>query len=191
GDNGTSAKDDTAPSPQEDTSGSRIRKLHATAALTECLLSIINDEDDPELDAVDNKRRRNSKLLWVISRCFENSELKTYIATLGVKFEDLIRGVKDPLFVIKGRTRDSMAIYGARLQAALGLECWMNIKGVSRERAASDAARDYPALDKLMRGRPRPGNDDGSPYLRSLKGSLLSWYDYYVEGRVPVPELQE
>src|SRR5262249_54418475 len=89
GDNGTSAKDDTAPSRQEDTSGSRIRKLHATAALTECLLSIINDEDDPELDAVDNKRRRNSKLLWVISRCFENSELKTYIATLGVKFEDL------------------------------------------------------------------------------------------------------
>ena len=72
-----------------------------------------------------------------------------------------------------------MRIWGARLQAALGLECLI-LSGLSRETAASNAARDYKALATLKRGT-----------NRDLKGSLLSWYDGYVEGRVPVPELQE
>ena len=151
------------------------------------MLSIMNDKDDPELSAIDNQRRRGARALWVMSRCFDNSEVRTYVATLGVMFEDLIRGVTDP-------KRDSMRIWGARLPAVLGLECWMNIKDVSRKKAASDAARDYPELEKLIRGRPGPDHgprDHHSLYLRGLKGSLLSWYDYYVGGRVPVPELQE
>src|SRR5262249_2862861 len=98
---------------------------------------------------------------------------------LGVALEDLIEGVTDPLFVTKGSKRDSMRIWAARLRAALGLECWI-MSGLSRAAAASDAARDYKELARLMRGT-----------NRDLKGSLLSWYGRYLEGRVPVPALLE
>src|SRR5262249_5102666 len=84
----------------------------------------------------------------------------------------------DPLFVTKGSKRDSMRIWGARLQAALGVECLI-LSGLSRERAASHAARHHKKLASLMRG------------TRDLKGSWLSWYDRYVEGRGPVPALVE
>src|SRR5262249_55729810 len=123
----------------------------ANSALVERLLSIMNDKDDPELSEVDNKRRRYARILWAMAAYFREighdklPTLGTYIAGLGVALEDLIRGVTDPLFVTKGPKRDSMRTWGARLQAALGLECWIR-SGLSREKAASDAARHYKAL---------------------------------------------
>src|SRR5262245_19275116 len=157
----------------------------ANSGLVERLLSIMNDKDDPELSAIDNKRRRYANMLWAMASYFREighdklPTLGTYIAGLGVALEDLIRGVTDPLFVVtKGSKRDSMLIWGARLQAALGLECWIR-SGLSRDTAASDAARHYKALARLKRGE-----------SRDLKGSLLSWYDLFMEERVPVPELQ-
>jgi hypothetical protein len=157
----------------------------ANSELVERLLFIMNDKDDPGLSAIDNQRRRYGRILWGISAYFhvighdKLPELGTYIAGLGIALEDLIEGVTDQLFVTKGSKRDSMRTWGARLQAALGLECWI-ISGLSRETAASDAARNYKALARLTRGT-----------NRDLKGSLLSWYDRYVEERVPVPALLE
>jgi hypothetical protein len=157
----------------------------ANIALVERLLSIMNQEDNPELSAIDNQRRRYARILWGMAAYFRAighdklPELGTHIASLGVALEGLIRGVTDPLFVTKGSKRDSMRTWGARQQAALGLECWIK-SDLSRETAASDAARNYKALARLKRGT-----------NRDLKGSLLSWYDGYVEGRVPVPELLE
>jgi hypothetical protein len=159
--------------------------VRATSELVERLLFIMNDEDDPGLSAIDNQRRRYARILWAMGGYFEKidhdklSELRTYIATLGVALEDLIRGVTDPLFVTKGSKRDSMRIWGARLQAALGLECLI-ISGFSRQKAASDTARDHKALARLTRGT-----------NRNLKVSLLSWYDRFIEERVSVPELLE
>jgi hypothetical protein len=163
----------------------------ANSELVKRLLLIMNDKDDPELSAIDNKRRRYARILWAMAAYFDKlghdklPELGTYIAGLGVALEDLIRGVTGPLFMKgskrKGSKRDSMPIWGARLQAALGLECWfISDSDLSREKAASDAARKYKALARLKRGA-----------NRDLEGSLLSWYDHYVEGRVPVPELLE
>jgi hypothetical protein len=163
----------------------REHLVRATSELVERLLSIMNREDDPGLSPIDNKRRRYVRMLGDIGDYFVKMghdklpELGTYIASLGVALEDLIRGVTDPLFVTKGSKRDSMRTWGARLQAALGLECLI-MSGLPRETAASDTARNYPALARLKRGS-----------NRSLKGSLLSWYDRYVEGEVPVPELLE
>jgi hypothetical protein len=157
----------------------------ANSALVERLLFIMNDKDDPGFSAIDNKRRRYARILWAMAAYFDKlghdklPGLGTYIAGLGVALQDLIEGVTDPLFVTKGSKRDSMRTWGARLQAALGLECLIR-SGLSRERAASHAARHYKALTNLKRGT-----------RRDLKGSLLSWYDHYVEGRVPVPELRE
>jgi hypothetical protein len=160
----------------------------ANSALVERLLSIMNDKDDPELSETDNKRRRYARILWAMSTYFHAigrdklPELGTYIAGLGAALEDLIRGTTDPLFVTdkpKRTKRDSMRTWSARLQAALGLECFIK-SGLSRKKAASKAAGKYKALARLTRGT-----------NRGLKGSLLSWYDRYVEGRVPVPELQE
>jgi hypothetical protein len=159
----------------------------ANSALVERLLLIMNDKDAPGLSEIDNKRRRYARILWGMSAYFHAighdklPGLGTYIADLGVALEDLIRGVTDPLFVTKGSKRDSMRIWGARLQAALGLECLI-LSGLwrSRETAANYAARKYKKLASLMRGT-----------NRDLKGSLLSWYDRYVEGRVPVPALVE
>ena len=106
-------------------------------------------------------------------------ELGTYIGSLGIALKDLIEGVTDPLFVTKGSKRDSRHTWGARLQAALGLECLI-LSGLKRDPAARYAARNYKALASLKRGT-----------KWDLKGSLLSWYDRYVEGRVPVPPLVE
>src|SRR5205809_7537038 len=100
-------------------------------------------------------------------------------------FEDLNRGVTDQELVAKGSKRDSMRIWGARMQAALGLGCFIE-SGLSRKRAASYAATKYKALTELIR---IAGAD--------LEGSLLSWYDSYSyikrrgRERVPVPELLE
>jgi hypothetical protein len=145
----------------------------------------MNDKDDPGLSATDNKRRRYARILWAMAAYFDKlghdklPGLGRYIGGLGVALEDLIDGVTDPLFVTKGSKRDSMRTWGARLQAALGLECLI-LSGLTREKAASHAARHYEALASLKRGT-----------KRGLKGSLLSWYDRYVEGRVPVPALLE
>jgi hypothetical protein len=148
------------------------------------LLFIMNGEDDPGLSEIDNRRRRYARILFAL-RDFvkidhdELSELRTYIGSLASTLEDLIEGVKDPLFVTKGSKRDSMRTWGARLQAALGLECFI-LSGLSRDEAASHAARHYKALARLMRGADR-----------DLKGSLLSWYDRFIERLVPVPDLVE
>jgi hypothetical protein len=167
--------------------------------LVEWLLSISNEKDNPKLSGIDNQRRRYAETLLAISIYFkkidhdEHPELWTYIAGLGIALRDLIEGVTDPLFVTKGSKRDSMRIWGARLQAALGLKCWIQ-SGMSRDTAANEAATKYPALAKLIR---IAGAD--------LRGALLSWYDCYsyVEGKkvegekvrkkkkVPVPELLE
>jgi hypothetical protein len=161
------------------------RTTDALDALVKRLLSIVSGKDDPELSPINNKRRRYSNTLFEICKYFSEAdhdrhpEVWTYIVGLGVALENLIEGVTDPLFVTKGPSRDSMRTWGARLQAALGLECLIR-SGLSRQKAASHAAIHYPALASLRRGE-----------RRDLKGSLLSWYDYYVEERVPVKALQE
>src|SRR5262245_54450379 len=163
----------------------REHLVRATIELVEHLLFTMNDKDDPGLSPIDNKRRRYARMLGNIGAYFVKMghdklpELGTYIASLGVALEDLIEGVTDPLFVTKGSKRDSMRTWGFRLQAALGLECLL-LSGLPREKAASDVVRNYKALMSLTRGT-----------NRNLKVSLLSWYDHYVEGRVPVPKLVE
>src|SRR5262245_10067047 len=136
--------------------------------LVERLLFVWNGKGDPGLSQIDNKRRRSANILWEIAIYLEKighdqlPELVTHISGLGVALEDLIQGVTDPLFVTKGSKRDSMRTWGARLQAALGLECLLT-SGLSRDRAASYAARNYKALASLTRGT-----------NRKLKTSLLS-----------------
>jgi hypothetical protein len=180
--------------PQHDDREEAAREFiwEANSALVERLLSIMNDEDDPELSAIDNQRRRYARILWAMSAYFHAigrdklPGLGTYIGSLGVALENLIRGGNDPLFVkTKGSKRDPIRTWGARLQAALGLECLI-LSGLSREEAESHAARHYEALASLKRAKRGKRGEN-----RDLKGSLLSWYDRYVEGRVPVPELQE
>ena len=160
--------------------------ITATSELVERLLFIRNHRADPGLSAINNERRRYARILFAMDAYFHKighdkvHELGTYIASLGVALQDLIEGVTDPLFVTKGSKRDSKRIWGARLRAALGLECLI-LSGLTRDAAASYAARHYyKTLASLMRGT-----------NRDLKGSLLSWYDRYVEGRVPVPALVE
>src|SRR5215475_1485553 len=145
----------------------------ANSALVERLLSIWNDQDDPGLSEIDNKRRRYARILWAMGAYFHAighdklPGLGIYIGNLGVALEDLIDGVTDPLFVTKGSKRDSTRTWGARLQAALGLECLiLSGRYRSRDTAASYAARHYKDLASLKRG----ANWD-------LKGSLLLWYD--------------
>jgi hypothetical protein len=158
--------------------------MRVTSEHVERLLFIMNDKDDPKLSAIDNKRRRYANILWQMAIYLEKighdklPELVTYVASLGVALEELIRGGNDPLFVTKRRSkRDPMRTWGARLQAARGLECFI-LSGLPRDKAASDAAKNYKALASLKRGT-----------NRDLKGSLLSWYDRFIEERVPVPEL--
>jgi hypothetical protein len=184
-------ENDDVPSAREPERGGTIlnagreeaaREHLVTSELVERLLPIMNAEDDPELSAIDNQRRRYVRMLWAIAKIDDDNlvpQVGTYIGGLAVALEDLIEGVTDALFVTKGSKRDSKRIWGARLQAALGMECLI-LSGLSRQTAAGDAARDYEALARLTRGK-----------NRDLKGSLLSWYDRYVEGRVPVPQLLE
>ena len=71
------AKDDDAASK---------RLAEETAELVEYLLSIMNDEDNPALSAIDNKRRRYARILWAL-RDFvkiDHDELSDFGYTLGV-----------------------------------------------------------------------------------------------------------
>jgi hypothetical protein len=156
------------------------------SALAGRLLAIW-DEHDPELSEIDNQRHRYARILWAMDDYFhvighdKLPEIGTHIRGLGIALDDLIEGITDRLFVTKGSKRDSRRIWGARFQAALGLEClFLSDSDLSRDAAASHATRHHKALASLQR----------SPN-RSLKGSLLFWYDRYVEGRVPVPALVE
>jgi hypothetical protein len=168
----------------------REQNVRETSKLEERLLFVMNDKDDPGLSPIDNQRRRYARMLGEIGEYFVKigrdnlPELGIYIASLGVALEDLIDGVTDSLFKTKGpkrkgSKRDSRRIWGARFQATLGLECLI-ISGLSRNAAAQQAARDYKGLERLLRGE-----------RRDLKRSLLSWYDRYAEGLVPVPQLLE
>jgi hypothetical protein len=163
----------------------REHLVRATSEIVENLLFVWDEKDDPSLSVIDNRRRRYARILWAMGAFLGKigydklPQLGTHIAGLGIALEDLIEGVTDPLFVTKGSKRDSKLTWGARLQAAVGLECLI-LSGLPRQKAASDAARDYKALASLKRGA-----------NRDLKGSLLSWYDRYVEGCVPVPQLLE
>lgn len=158
-------------------------KKRGYSELVEHLLFVMNDEDDPKLSAIDNQRRKYGRMLWAIAKiCYDSGQLELglYIAGLGVRLEDLIKGVTDPLFVVtKGLKRDSMLVWSVRQGAALGIECFI-LSGLTRDEAANIAAQKYRGLARLMRGE-----------RRDLAGSLLSWYDRYVEGgeRVPVPKL--
>src|SRR6516165_9895810 len=98
--------------------------ITATSELVEHLLFIRNHKNDPGLSAINNQRRRYARILFAMDGYFHKighdkvHELGTYIASLGVALQDLIEGVTDPLFVTKGSKRDSMRIWGARLQGA-------------------------------------------------------------------------
>jgi hypothetical protein len=153
--------------------------------LVKRLLSIMNRKDDSRLSVTNNQRRRYADILGEMGAYFvemghdECPELGIYIASLGVALEDLIDGITDSLFKTKGSKRDSKRTWGGRLQASLGLECFI-MSGLSRSAAVKLAAGKYKGLKRLLRGN------------RDLKRSLLSWYDRYVEGhRVPVPQLLE
>ena len=162
--------------------------LDSPQALEEYLLFITNQEDDPNLSAIDNKRRRHTRILWAMRAYFDKlgfrdkvPELRKYIADLAIALGESHQGRAYRSAICEDervQTRP-MRTWGARLQAALGLECLI-LSGLSREKAASDAAKSYKALASLTRGT-----------KLDLKGSLLSWYDRYGEGRVPVPELLE
>jgi hypothetical protein len=151
----------------------------------ERLLFIWSDQDDPELSVIDNQRLRHARILWAMAAYFRAigsdklPEIATHVAGLGVALKGLTVGTDDPLFATIGSKRDSDRTWGARLQAALGLECFI-ASGLSRKAASAAAAKDYKKLARLTRGE-----------NRNLERSLLSWYDYYAERRVPVPELQE
>ena len=160
----------------------------ANSALAGRLLAIW-DEHDPELSEIDNQRHRYARILWAMDDYFhvighdKLPEIGTHIKSLGIVLDDLIEGITDRLFVMKRSKRskrDSRRIWGARFQAALGLEClFLSDSDLSRDAAASHATTHHRALARLMRGN------------RNLKGSLLSWYDRFVEERVPVQALVE
>lgn len=157
--------------------------LEVTRELVQNLRAVMDSKNDRGLDEVNNQRQRYAAALGHIAVYFdrigevETSEIGKWVAKLAVALDDLTDGVTDPLFVTKGSKRDSTRIWGARMQASLGLECLIR-SGLSRQKAAKRAAKDYTSLARLMRGK-----------TRDLEGSLLSWRERFLDGRVPVRAL--
>ena len=96
-----------------------LEHIDSPQALEEYLLFITNQEDDPNLSAIDNKRRRHTRILWAMRAYFDKlgfrdkvPELRKYIADLAIALENLIGGGRtDPLFVkTKGSKRDPCAL---------------------------------------------------------------------------------
>jgi len=96
-----------------------LERIDSPQALEEYLLFITNQEDDPNLSAIDNKRRRHTRILWAMRAYFDKlgfrdkvPELRKYIADLAIALENLIGGGRtDPLFVkTKGSKRDPCAL---------------------------------------------------------------------------------
>jgi len=159
-----------------------------TGELVGALREIMARADDPGLDAVGNQRRRYVDMLACVAVFFDKighdeiASIGKHIGKLVVAVDDLNDGVTDPLFVTKGNKRDATRIWGARLQAVLGLECLMKTD-LSPEKAADEVAkkRDYRDLARLKRGERRDFD---------LKKSLLSWRARFLDGRVPLPVLE-
>jgi hypothetical protein len=153
--------------------------------ITGRVLPIMNAEDDPELDAIDNKRRRYVRMLWAIAKIDDDNllpQVGTYIGGLAVALEDLIEGVTpDPLFVTKGSgaKRDSKCRWGGRLQVAIGVE-FLVLGNLKRPQIKEIVRRHYSQLDQLMRCS-----------RRDVGGAVLFWYDCFLEGTVPVEPLLE
>jgi hypothetical protein len=158
--------------------------VETTREFVRALLAIVSQDDDPSLDAIGNQRLRYVEALTSVALYLDKlghdqiGQLGKYIGKLAVALSDLNEGVTDPLFVAAGSKRDSTRIWGARMQAVLGLECFI-WGGLSQKTAAAQAAKDYRALAGLKRGG-----------ARDLRGSLLSWRERFLDGRVPVPELR-
>jgi hypothetical protein len=157
--------------------------LEVTGELVRNLQTVMNREDDRELDEINNQRQRYAAALGCLAIYFDTighdniSEIGKWVGKLAIALDDLTDGVTDPLFLTKGSKRDSTRIWGARMQAALGLECLIR-SGLPRKAAAKRAAKDYTPLARLMRGK-----------NRDLEGSLLSWRERFLDSRVPVRSL--
>jgi hypothetical protein len=150
-----------------------------TLGLIANLREIMSRDNYADETDINNQRLRYIDALVCISISFKRmgaDDVGRYLANLSVALTDLGEGVTDPLFVTKGSKRDSVRTWGARLQAAIGLECLIR-GGLPEKKAAAQAARQYKALGKLMRGN------------RDLPGSILSWRTRYLDGRVPIKSL--
>jgi hypothetical protein len=161
--------------------------LEVTRELVQGLRAVLARDDDPALNAVVNQRQRYIAALYEVA-FFLNKigdddlpEIGKYFGRLAIALRDLDEGVTDPLFVSARGKRDATRIWGARLQAVLGLECFIHA-GLSRKKAAERAAKDYPELAVLKRGQ-----------ARDLEGSLLSWRELFLApgDGVPVSTLRE
>ena len=157
---------------------------HTCAEITERVLPIMNAKDDPGLDAINNQRRRFVRMLWAIAKIDDDNllpQVGTYIGGLAVALESLIEGVTDKLFVTKGSKskRDSKRVWAPRLQAALGVECLI-LGRLTRQQVKETVERHHGELRRLMRSA-----------RQSLGGSVLFWYDVFLEDRVLVKEYRE
>jgi hypothetical protein len=133
-------------------------------------------------NSIQNRRLRYCAALAVCARYFEKigaDDVGEFLGGLGLAMADLDEGVTDPLFRNDaGSKRNSTKIWHARMRAAIGIECLLKA-GLSRKDAGTYTAKNYKALDLLLRDK------------AELKGALLSWYDRFREDRVPEENLQE
>jgi hypothetical protein len=151
------------------------------------------------LDPIKELHKRQISALMLIARFLKRTsagnDVADLFADLAIALHGLDVGIGHPMFevskkigprgsAIGGRSNDRSDVWRLRILAANGVEILIR-GGCSRQKAASQAANDFPGLKKLL--RPSSGSPPNKRRTISLESSLLSWFDATAKGTLEDP----
>jgi hypothetical protein len=157
--------------------------LLAQRALIESLQEVARAEDQAELDDLGNLHWRCADTLMALTNYLGSINtddnvvevVAVFMQRLASALYDRAEGISDPLLELKRTSkRDASYTWSTRMLAVLGVEYLIEVEGLSRKDAAHRMAKKHPKLARLKRGE-----------RRDLVGSILSWRERLLDGRVP------
>jgi hypothetical protein len=154
--------------------------LNDFATLTNNLRFLFGTAVKPTADRVVTLQSRYVVALANVAMFLERSGVEREIARKFVELADAIGNLRngvvtDPVrpAIAGGRGPDGHVIWGLRADVCIGLECFVKA-GQSRDQAAKEIAKEYPAFERLKRNA-----------NAKLNASILSWRKHINNADVP------
>jgi len=177
----------------------------AIPAISELFLNlerILTARPPPDMDKVLAEQRRSIRV-WeafynFVSRSCCDSALKSdiggFLHNHILLIDQLSDGVKHPILTAatrSGRKSDTHEIWRARRYTCALLECLIQGRKYSREKAAKIVASELPILQRIMRDATEAWVAENSKPRKKraaqveLEHAILSWHSQFQQGKVP------
>ena len=179
-----------------------VGAIPATSELFLNLERILTARPPPDMDKVLAEQRRSIRVLvafsdFVLQSCCDpalKSDISGYLHNYVMRIDQLSDGVTHPTLTAatrSGRKFDAHEIWVARKYACAFLECLIQGRKYSRNRAAEIVASELPILQKIMRDateawiaeNSKPGKMRAAQ--AELEHAILSWHSQFQQGKVP------